>query len=49
MALRVLPVGDRLREMDLEKTTSVGCYAPESTSEDVPISGVDMAAVEPRL
>ncbi|THC89704.1 hypothetical protein EYZ11_010855 [Aspergillus tanneri] len=36
-----------IREMDLEKTTSVERYAPQSTSEDVPISGVDMAADDP--
>ncbi|KAF9888367.1 hypothetical protein FE257_008800 [Aspergillus nanangensis] len=36
-----------IREMDLEKTTSTEQYAPESTSEDVPISGVDMAADDP--
>ncbi|KAK1147699.1 hypothetical protein N8T08_001044 [Aspergillus melleus] len=36
-----------IREMDLEKTTSVERYAPASTSEDVPISGVDMAADDP--
>ncbi|OJJ40356.1 hypothetical protein ASPWEDRAFT_33726 [Aspergillus wentii DTO 134E9] len=36
-----------IREMDLEKTTSVEKYAPESTSEDVPISGIDMALDDP--
>ncbi|KAL3491620.1 WD40-repeat-containing domain protein [Aspergillus germanicus] len=36
-----------IREMDLEKTSSVEKYAPESTSEDVPISGIDMAAGDP--
>ncbi|KAL2829011.1 WD40-repeat-containing domain protein [Aspergillus cavernicola] len=36
-----------IREMDLEKTSSVEKYAPESTSEDVPISGIDMAAEDP--
>ncbi|CEN59596.1 Putative WD repeat-containing protein ACLA_085580 [Aspergillus calidoustus] len=36
-----------IREMDLEKTSSVEKYAPESTSEDVPVSGIDMAADDP--
>ncbi|KAL2785197.1 WD40-repeat-containing domain protein [Aspergillus keveii] len=36
-----------IREMDLEKTSSVEKYAPESTSEDVPVSGIDMAAEDP--
>ncbi|KAL2865584.1 WD domain protein [Aspergillus lucknowensis] len=36
-----------IREMDLEKTSSVEKYAPESTSEDVPVSGIDMAAGDP--
>lgn len=38
-----------IREMDLEKTSSVEKYAPESTSEDVPISGLDMAASDPNI
>ncbi|KAL4789780.1 WD40-repeat-containing domain protein [Aspergillus venezuelensis] len=33
-----------IREMDLEKTSSVEKYAPQSTSEDIPISGLDLAA-----
>jgi len=36
-----------IREMDLEKTTSEEKYAPDSTSTDEPISGVDMAADDP--
>ncbi|KAL5336076.1 WD40-repeat-containing domain protein [Aspergillus crustosus] len=36
-----------IREMDLEKTSSVEKYAPESTSDDVPISGLDMAVDDP--
>ncbi|KAF7588310.1 hypothetical protein BBP40_005909 [Aspergillus hancockii] len=36
-----------IRELDLEKTTSVERYAPESTSDDIPISGLDMAADDP--
>lgn len=36
-----------IREMDLEKTTSVERYAPESTSTDEPISGVDMPLDDP--
>ncbi|OJJ49205.1 hypothetical protein ASPZODRAFT_129617 [Penicilliopsis zonata CBS 506.65] len=36
-----------IREMDLEKTTSVERYAPESTSIDEPISSIDMAADNP--
>lgn len=36
-----------IREMDLEKTTSVERYAPESTSTDEPISGVDMPSDDP--
>ncbi|KAL3461401.1 WD40-repeat-containing domain protein [Aspergillus heterothallicus] len=36
-----------IREMDLEKTSSVEKYAPESTSDDIPISGIDMAAGDP--
>ncbi|KNG80350.1 WD domain protein [Aspergillus nomiae NRRL 13137] len=36
-----------IREMDLEKTTSVERYAPDSTSDDVPLSGLDMAADDP--
>ncbi|KAE8136746.1 WD40-repeat-containing domain protein [Aspergillus pseudotamarii] len=36
-----------IREMDLEKTTSVERYAPNSTSDDVPLSGLDMAADDP--
>ncbi|KKK25518.1 hypothetical protein ARAM_004159, partial [Aspergillus rambellii] len=36
-----------IRETDLEKTTSVEKYAPASTSEDIPISGIDMAAEDP--
>ncbi|KAF4200139.1 hypothetical protein CNMCM8927_003864 [Aspergillus lentulus] len=36
-----------IRELDLEKTTSVEKYAPESTSDDIPISGIDMAADDP--
>lgn len=36
-----------IREMDLEKTTSVERYAPQSTSTDEPISSVDMAADDP--
>ncbi|KAL4892635.1 WD40-repeat-containing domain protein [Aspergillus ambiguus] len=36
-----------IREMDLEKTTSMERYAPDSTSEDVPISGLDMALDDP--
>ncbi|KAL4766078.1 WD domain protein [Aspergillus foveolatus] len=36
-----------IRELDLEKTSSVEKYAPESTSDDVPISGLDMAAGDP--
>lgn len=36
-----------IREMDLEKTSSVEKYAPDSTSDDVPISGIDMALEDP--
>ncbi|EAW06862.1 WD domain protein [Aspergillus clavatus NRRL 1] len=36
-----------IRELDLEKTTSVETYAPDSPSDDVPISGIDMAADDP--
>ncbi|KAJ5391325.1 DNA damage-binding protein cmr1 [Penicillium cosmopolitanum] len=36
-----------IREMDLEKTTCVEKYAPESTSDDEALSGVDMAADDP--
>jgi WD40 repeat protein len=36
-----------IRELDLEKTTSVEKYAPESTSDDIPISGIDMAPDDP--
>ncbi|KAG2418088.1 hypothetical protein HFD88_001189 [Aspergillus terreus] len=36
-----------IREMDLEKTTSVERYAPASTADDVPISGLDMALDDP--
>ncbi|PLB34510.1 WD domain protein, partial [Aspergillus candidus] len=36
-----------IREMDLEKTTSVEKYAPASTADDVPLSGLDMAADDP--
>lgn len=36
-----------IREMDLEKTTSTEKYAPESTTHDEAISGVDMAADDP--
>ncbi|KAL2009837.1 hypothetical protein VTN00DRAFT_5644 [Thermoascus crustaceus] len=36
-----------IREMDLEKTTSEEKYAPDSTSTDEPISGVDMAQDDP--
>ncbi|KAL6239139.1 WD repeat-containing protein [Aspergillus navahoensis] len=36
-----------IRELDLEKTSSVEKYAPESTSDDIPISGLDMAASDP--
>ncbi|KAL3479531.1 WD40-repeat-containing domain protein [Aspergillus californicus] len=36
-----------IREMDLEKTSSVEKHAPESTSDDVPISSIDMAAEDP--
>ncbi|PWY80556.1 WD domain protein [Aspergillus heteromorphus CBS 117.55] len=38
-----------IREMDLEKSTSVEKYAPESTSDDVPISGIDMALDDPNV
>ncbi|PYI21322.1 WD domain protein [Aspergillus japonicus CBS 114.51] len=38
-----------IRATDLEKSTSVEQYAPESTSDDVPISGLDMAADDPHV
>lgn len=36
-----------IREMDLEKTTSVEKYAPTSLADDLPLSGIDMAADDP--
>lgn len=36
-----------IREMDLEKTTSVEKYAPSTLSEDLPLSGLDMAPDDP--
>ncbi|RAK89551.1 WD domain protein [Aspergillus costaricaensis CBS 115574] len=38
-----------IRAMDLEKSTSVEKYAPESTSSDEPISGIDMALDDPNV
>ncbi|PYH46816.1 WD domain protein [Aspergillus saccharolyticus JOP 1030-1] len=38
-----------IRATDLEKSTSVEQYAPESTTDDVPISGLDMAADDPHV
>ncbi|PYH99046.1 WD repeat-containing protein [Aspergillus ellipticus CBS 707.79] len=38
-----------IREMDLEKSTSVEKYAPASTSDDVPISSIDMALDDPNV
>lgn len=38
-----------IREMDLEKSTSVERYAPDSTSMDESISSIDMAADDPNL
>lgn len=36
-----------IRELDLEKTASVEIYAPLSTSDDEPISSMDMAISDP--
>lgn len=36
-----------IREMDLEKTTSVEKYAPTSLADDLPLSGIDMAPDDP--
>ncbi|EPS33290.1 hypothetical protein PDE_08252 [Penicillium oxalicum 114-2] len=36
-----------IRELDLEKTTSMEKYGPESTNIDEALSGVDMAAEDP--
>ncbi|RAL03748.1 WD domain protein [Aspergillus ibericus CBS 121593] len=38
-----------IRAMDLEKSTSTEQYAPESTSSDEPISGIDMALSDPNV
>lgn len=38
-----------IREMDLEKTTSVEKYAPASVSEDLPVSSLDMAPNDPHI
>lgn len=38
-----------VREMDLEKSTSVEKLAPSSTSVDEPVSSIDMAADDPNL
>ena len=35
-----------IRAVDLEKSVAVEAYAPESTSDDEPLSGVDMAATD---
>lgn len=38
-----------IRQLDLEKMTSEEKYAPESTSTDEPISGIDIAPGEPNV
>lgn len=38
-----------IREMDLEKSTSVEKYAPASTAADLPISSLDMAPSDPHV
>lgn len=38
-----------IREMDLEKTTSVEKYAPPTLSEDLPLSGLDMGPDNPSI
>lgn len=38
-----------IRAVDLEKSVAVETYAPESASDDEPLSGVDMAATDPNV